>query len=495
MKRRILLGICLVLFSGAALADPLPLFTTQEGKPKMLKTILEHNPVMVQRFGADPWALVYDGRVYLYMTGDDPQFDGEGKPLPNTYGNINTLNIISSSDLVNWVDHGAIPAAGKDGAAKWASNSWAPAAAWKKINGKDRFFLYFADSGRGIGVLCADSPLGPFYDPIGKPLISRSTPSCASVTWLFDPAVMVDTDGTGYIYFGGGVPEGKQAAPGTARAAKLGEDMISLAGDPVIIDAPYLFEDSGIHKVGDTYYYSYCTNFQVPQDQARALGFTNGEICYMTSKNPLGPFVFGGMFLKNPGHFFSVGGNNHHCVFQFEDKWYVAYHAQALEKKMGWSAGYRSTYINRLNLAADGSPQYVLADSWGVKQVRPFSMRGRIQAETACTLAGVTTLSDAGAENGMIIRSALPGGMIAIAQADFSEGISSLSLRFRSEKAVKLFIRSDRMNASDAAEISLFPAETWQEITVPLALPLADVHDLFFVFDEAGAEVDWWQFQ
>ena len=35
-----------------------------------LKQEGEHNPVITQRFGADPYALVYEGRVYLYMTGD-----------------------------------------------------------------------------------------------------------------------------------------------------------------------------------------------------------------------------------------------------------------------------------------------------------------------------------------------------------------------------------------------------------------------------------------
>ena len=39
---------------------------------KSYKQITEHNPVMLQRFGADPYALVYNGRVYLYMTGDKP---------------------------------------------------------------------------------------------------------------------------------------------------------------------------------------------------------------------------------------------------------------------------------------------------------------------------------------------------------------------------------------------------------------------------------------
>ena len=37
---------------------------------KAYKEIGNHNPVMTQRFGADPYAMVYDGRVYLYMTCD-----------------------------------------------------------------------------------------------------------------------------------------------------------------------------------------------------------------------------------------------------------------------------------------------------------------------------------------------------------------------------------------------------------------------------------------
>ena len=108
------------------------------------------------------------------------------------------------------------------------NNSWAPAAAHKTINGKEKFFLYFADNGSGIGVLTADSPIGPFTDPLGTQLVSRSTPGASDVTWLFDPAVLVDDDGSGYLYFGGGIPAGKDADPGTARVAKLGADMISL---------------------------------------------------------------------------------------------------------------------------------------------------------------------------------------------------------------------------------------------------------------------------
>ena len=50
--------------------------------------------------------------------------------------------------------------------------------------------------GAGIGVLTADSPEGPYTDPIGKALINKSTSGFSDVEWLFDPAVLVDDDGT-----------------------------------------------------------------------------------------------------------------------------------------------------------------------------------------------------------------------------------------------------------------------------------------------------------
>ena len=44
--------------------------------------------------------------------------------------------------------------------------------------------------------------------PLGKPLISRQTLN-SNVEWLFDPAFLADTDGTGYLYFGERVPSGR----------------------------------------------------------------------------------------------------------------------------------------------------------------------------------------------------------------------------------------------------------------------------------------------
>ena len=60
---------------------------------KAYKEIGNHNPVMTQRFGADPYAMVYDGRVYLYMTCDEPMLDENGEILENDYSNIYKINV------------------------------------------------------------------------------------------------------------------------------------------------------------------------------------------------------------------------------------------------------------------------------------------------------------------------------------------------------------------------------------------------------------------
>ena len=169
------------------------------------------NPIMTSRLTADPWAMEYNGRVYVYGTNDSQQYEAAAN-ADNNYSKIKSLNCYSSADMVNWTDHGTIAVSGSKGAAKWSANSWAPAVCHKKINGKEKFFLYFANNASSIGVLTADSPTGPWTDPIGKPIIDRSITGCAEseIGWLFDPAVLVDDDGTGYLYFGGiGNTDGK----------------------------------------------------------------------------------------------------------------------------------------------------------------------------------------------------------------------------------------------------------------------------------------------
>ena len=340
----------------------------------------ENNPLVTQNYGADPAVLVYNNRIYVYTTNDSQEY--EATRAKNTYGKINQLNCYSSSDMVNWTDHGQINVAGSGGAAKWASNSWAPTVCCKKINGKDKFFIYFANNASSIGVLTADSPTGPWRDPIGRAFITKSTPNC-NVEWLFDPAVLVDSDGTGYLYFGGGVPAGQNAHPRTARVIKLGNDMISTSGSAAMIDAPYLFEDSGINKIGNTYYYSYCTNWNCSN------GYRNATIHVMTSSNPMGPFNHVGEIMANPGSFFNGStGNNHHQIFEFKGNYYIAYHTMTVQNAVMSNLGYRTTQIDRVNVS-NGRIQPITETMSGVPMnpsVDPYSW---VEAETMFTQAGI----------------------------------------------------------------------------------------------------------
>ena len=480
-------------FAGLTLADT-------------LKEIGLDTPVMTQRLGADPYAIVYEGRVYLYMTGDLYEYDEDGKLKPNSYQLINKLNVISSDDLVNWTDHGTIFAASATGAAKWGNNSWAPAVAYKEIDGKMKFFVYFANSGNGIGVVTSDSPVGPFVDPLNAPLISRQTPNCANVSWLFDPAVLVDEDGCGYIYFGGG-PGKSFAEPGTGRCAKLGADMISIEGEAVTMDIPYLFEDSGINKIGDTYYYSYCTNWNVDEEGTKKFGFHNADIAYMTSKNPLGPFEYQGVVLLNPGTYYGCYGNNHHCMFEFNGEMYIAYHTQILEKMMGISGGYRSTAISKVTVAEDGSlPTIPSVDRHSLVQQKYLNPYERVEAETMATMGGLNTtqadeVSKKCGSGNMELCDIHDGSWLALYGVDFgTEGAKSFTAAVKAKKETEgaIQIRLDSLEGEVVGYLEIGKntnKESYEELTAELLTKVTGVHNLVLVFCGEDYTVDYWKFQ
>ena len=449
--------------AGKALPESLKLKTSH-------KKDGENNPLYTQRFGADPGVMEYGGRLYVYMTQDIVERGADDSVKENSYAQIRSLSCISSEDLVNWTDHGMIHVAGSYGAAPWAANSWAPCAAHKVIGGKETFFLYFCNGGNGIGVLTAESPTGPWKDPLGRPLISRATPECADVVWLFDPAVMVDDDGTGYLAFGGGVPEGKAANPGTARIVRLAEDMIHPDGDPVRLDAPWLFEDSGINKINGKYIYSYCSNWQT---EGNSLKLTSGAIQYMTADSPLGPYTYAGELFPNEGRFFGLWGNNHHSIAEMNGKYYLFYHSRPVEKAMGISGNYRSPQADEIRMREDGMPLQAVGTMEGLKQLKPLDPYRTVSARTMSAQAGVRY------SQGLISGTA--GSWIRISGADFGKGARSVTVRAAFPDGGKLYLIPDSLHGSVSAVISpAEPTDETAEITVPFEA--AGVHDIYFVF-------------
>ncbi|MBR6707088.1 MAG: family 43 glycosylhydrolase [Clostridia bacterium] len=447
-----------------------------------LKKMGENNPLYTQRFGADPGVMEYDGRLYVYMTDDILEYDAAGNVKENSYGKIRSISCISSDDLVNWTDHGLIPVAGRTGIAKWASNSWAPCAAHKTVDGKEKFFLYFCNGGNGIGVLCADSPTGPWRDERGGLLIHRAVKNCADVTWLFDPAVMVDEDGTGYLAFGGGIPTGKEKDPGTGRIVRLGADMISLDGDPVRLKVPWLFEDSGINRIGDRYIYSYCSNWQT---RGNSLNMTDGAIQYMVSDDPKGPYPYAGELFPNQGRFFGLYGNNHHSIVCFRGEWYLFYHSRPVEKALGLSGNYRSPQADRITLNADGLPQKVRGTMKGLEQLHPFDPARTVPAATMCRQAGITV---EGSGDSTWIRGET-GSWIMVSGVDFGEGKTEMTVTAMPGCACTMYAVLDDPEGEVACSVRLDAAEDAAQISAPFSA--AGVHDLYLIFEGDAALLSW----
>lgn len=448
----------------------------------------ENNPMTTQRFGADPGFMVYKGRLYVYTTND--AFEYSGNNIKENAYTVQTLNCVSSADLVNWTDHGAIPAAGNNGACKWASRSWAPDACWKTINGKDKFFIYFADSANGIGVMEADSPTGPWHDPIGKAIANRQTNGCQDVDWMFDPAVLVDDDGTGYLYFGGGIENHPANDPGTARCVKLTDNMTGLAGTPQQMKPPYLFEDSSILKIGSTYVYSYCTNFNVPNGaNVNGKSFGSGEICYMTSNNPLGPWTSaqfqGRMFANTGNQGLDNGGNNHHSLVYFKDKYYLLYHCRQAEIRMrGRTDNYRSTQIDYATV--NGTQISVKGTMKGVDQVETLNPYETVQAETMAQQAGIQIkgLGDT------VVTDIQKGDWIKVKGVNFDKGCKAITVRASSSKGGVIKVTTGSPSGEAFAYIEV--NGSMQDYTLACN-NVEGVNDICFVFSDE-LEFDSWSF-
>jgi arabinoxylan arabinofuranohydrolase len=480
------------------------------------------NPLFTGAFGADPNILIYEGRLYIYMSNDTLEYDANGSlhGTPSYAAGIQGIRIVSSSDLANWTDHGAVnivgPANTNPLVESWPQvaempnvrASWAPTATWKEINGRPRFFLYWANSGNGIGVVTSNSsPAGPWASPLDKLLIDRDTPTCASVEYLFDPSVFIDDDGQAYLFFGGGGPSVKDTH--MARRVKLGSNMISLAADPEEWDVPYLFEASDMKKLGDTYYFSYSVNTSLA---------AGGSIAYIKSTE--GPLTG---FNDTPSIFLptastqlgSTDSNVHHAMFEFKGKTYITYHTQKAGEAMGVSR-MRTASIDYMPISDDGAIPSVTMTRKGVEQVEYLNPYVPNEAETIGIQGGVYTRPLTAASNRTLVTSIDTGDWLALYGVDFGgTGATKFTARVRmpaittetpADYAGAIEIRLDPQGAGVTADNgNLTPTSTaritggevvgrvyikaksgeankFTTVTVDLYEKVTGVHNLVFVF-------------
>lgn len=314
------------------------------------------NPLIKTEWTADPAPLVYNGTLYLY-TGHDEWYDGQDKAGGGKEFNITEWMCYSTKDMKTWTRHGSVA---RPSLYAWADTITAGVGtAWASqvIEHKGKFYFYHAIrgvepwSGYAVGVSVADSPLGPFKDPIGKPLISDKMTDNGTRGWWndIDPTVLVDDDGQAYLYWGNG----------TCFMAKLNDDMVSLDETPIpsnlksagspniwVVDVPRFTEGPWLHKRGEYYYLTYASS-----------GFDHKEaIDYAMSKSIYGPWEHKGQLTGGAENSFTI----HPGIATFKGKNYLFYHngTLTLDGHPG-AIGRRSVCVDTFEYNADGTMTFV----------------------------------------------------------------------------------------------------------------------------------------
>lgn len=307
----------------------------KKSKPADMPDTLARNPIIKDKYTADPAAFVYKDSVYLYTGHDEP-------PTGKDYYYMSEWLCYSSADMVNWKEHPS-PLNVKE--FKWAkADAWASQVIER--NGKFYWFVaveHGTVNGKAIGVAVADKPTGPFRDARGSALITNDMTKQTGITWDdIDPSVIIDDDGQAYLFWGNTV----------CYYAKLKPNMTELDGPiKAITGLPNFTEAPWIHKRNGWYYLSYA--YQFPE-----------KIAYAMSKNINGPWVFKGIINELAGN----SNTNHQSIIDFKGKSYFIYHNGALAANGG--SYRRSVCIDYLHYNADGTIQKIQMSTQGVKPAK-----------------------------------------------------------------------------------------------------------------------------
>jgi len=348
------------------------------------------NPILPGLGMTDPYARVYNGRVYLYCTHDySPK---------NTGFRMEDWREWSSADLVHWKQESTLlPQQTFIG--KPFSDCWATAAATKNGN----YYWYFSAGTDQIGVVTGPTPAGPWHDPLGKPLIPKGLTPVSER----DPGILMDDDGSDYINFG----------TFGYYIARLGKDMVSLAEPPRKIQIDF---ESGPFGDGRT-------------DDKSCLSKHNGHYylswgCYYAMANsPYGPYTYKGSIVvpqsTDPKFRTSdLTSDRHGNFFQFHNQTYFTCNDHS---QPGTSGVYRDSIISYVHYRDNGEIAPIHITDIGVGQYD--AARGPVEAEDYFSLnTGYTHECPAG---GFEVRGLVNGSVLAYPNVSHVPAHGKLTLR------------------------------------------------------------------
>jgi hypothetical protein len=423
------------------------------------------NPVVQTSFTADPAPMVYNDAVYLYTSHDEN--DARGFHMLD-------WKCYTSTDMVNWTDHGAIASLATFPWARQDNDAWAP----QCIERGGKFYLYVPISVQGwpknvIAVAVADNPLGPFKDALGHPLINKAN-------GYIDPSALVDDDGQAYLYFGNP----------NAWYVKLNKDMISYSGEVVQADGkPRNYQEGPwIYKRNGHYYLAYASTC-CPEG-----------IGYAMSDKPTGPWEFKGNIMDGNG----LSSGNHPGIIDFRGKSYVF----GFNYKLNWELTdvhreRRSVCVAELTFNPDGTIQKLpwWSDA-GVAEVGTFNPYAQVDAATICYEKGVNTIPRGSNQPGVYVNATENGAYIKIKGVDFgNKGATNFLASVAAvTEGTTITLRLDSETGTAIGTLKVKPTgalDKWQtrSCNVRGARGIHDLYLKFFGNETPVMNVDWWKLE
>ena len=439
-------------------------------------------PLFQTKYTADPSPLVVGDTLFLYTSHDASPEDIPDVNEKSSAGFFMYDWLLwSTTDMVNWTEHGAV-ASLKDFAWRSRENGgWAI----QTVERNGKYYLYAPLHGHGIGVLVADSPYGPFKDPLGKPLVWDQS------NWYdIDPSVYTDDDGQAYMYWGN---------PHTFWA-KLGEDMTSVTSSvaklphiPNYQEGPWFYKRNGKYYLG---FASTCC--------PEALG-------YAMSDSPTGPWEWKGYIMKPTQR----DRGNHPGICDFKGHSYVFgqnYDLMHLETFVHHER--RSVSAQEITYNGDGTIQEIpyWLDQQPMKQLHWLNPYQRVEAETMAWGFGLKS-AKMGIENtgvvadmptstgkkNMYIFDINDGEYIKLRGVDFGKGAKQFNITAAATGGCTICLRLDSADGPVVGTVTIGKTggvEKYRSFGGKVK-NAAGVHDLYICFDKASGDVrlDWWQFK
>lgn len=416
-------------------------------------------PIIQTKYTADPAPMVYNDTVFLYTTHDED--DAEGFKMQDWL-------LYTSTDMVNWTDHGVVASLKSFDWVKRDNGAWAE----QVVERNGKFYMYCPIHGNGIGVLVSDSPYGPFKDPLGKPLVWQKE------HWDdIDPTVFIDEDGQAYMYWGNP----------NCYYVKLNEDMISYSGDIVKLkETPEHYQEGPwFYKRNGHYYLAFASTY-CPEG-----------IGYAMSDSPTGPWKTKGYIMRPTER----TRGNHPGIMDYKGKSYVFglnYDLLKLETNTHYER--RSVSVAEMHYNEDGTIQEVpyWADT-KLEQIGTFNPFRKVEAETMAWGYGLKTAPNA--DKSLSVVDVNNGEYICVRGVNFGKNkarrfeVSALPL-----EGGNLKIRLDAPDGKIVGNVNIPQGnETSKyELYSCEVNAVSGIHDLYLSFEGENNkdlfELDYWKF-